>query len=230
MAGMVAPRELLRRFAARLLGEAIQLFAQFVTAARAIWQGSAPEPRQRIYFANHTSNGDFVLIWAVLPRLMRRNTRPVAAADYWLTSRLRRFIGREVFNAVLIQRDRAARTEDPVAQMVAALDGGASLILFPEGTRNQTGELLLPFKAGLYNVARERPQVDLVPVFIENLNRVMPKGEVLPVPLICTVSFGATLHIEAGEDKDAFLARAAAALRALAEAEERRIRRLPAPA
>lgn len=207
---------------ARIAGEAIILFAHAITAARAIWHGSAPELRQRIYFANHTSNGDFVLIWAVLPRALRRRTRPVAAADYWLTSSLRSFVGRDVFNAVLINRKREERTEDPVAQMIAALDDGFSLILFPEGQRNQGEAPLLPLKAGLYNAALARPAVDLVPVWIANLNQVMPKGEVIPVPLICTVTFGAALHLGEGEGKDDFLARAREALLALAPAEARR--------
>ena len=186
-----------------------------MTAPRAIWLGIEPFPRQRVYFANHSSNGDFVLLWTVLPVALRRRTRPVAASDYWLTSPLRAFIGREVFNAVLIDRRPESRTENPVAQMTAALDQGGSLILFPEGKRNSSEETLLPFKSGLYHLARSRPEVDLVPVWIANLNRVMPKGEVIPVPLICTLTFGAPLHVETEEAKDAFLARASAALLAL---------------
>ena len=186
-----------------------------MTAPRAIWQGIEPIPVQRVYYANHSSNGDFVLLWTVLPAPLRRRTRPVAALDYWLASALRAFIGREVFNAVLIDRRTEARTEDPVAQMVAALDQGASLILFPEGKRNSSDEVLLPFKSGLYHLAKARPEVDLVPVWIANLNKVMPKGEVIPVPLICTLTFGAPLHLTEGEGKEAFLARAAQALRSL---------------
>jgi 1-acyl-sn-glycerol-3-phosphate acyltransferase len=186
---------------------------------QAAWAGCAPEPRQRVYFANHTSNGDFVLIWTVLPPRLRGNTRPVAAREYWLTSPLRAFIGRDVFNAVLIDRRPEARTEDPVAQMIAAADAGASLIVFPEGQRNMTTETLLPFKTGLYHFARQRPDIDLVPVWIANLNRVMPKGEVIPIPMICTVTFGTPLHIADGEPKEAFLARTEAALRATAPAE-----------
>jgi 1-acyl-sn-glycerol-3-phosphate acyltransferase len=151
----------------------------------------------------------------VLPTHLRRQTRPVAALDYWLTSPLRTFIGRDVFNAVLIDRRPEARTEDPVAQMAAALDQGSSLILFPEGKRNSADEPLLPFKSGLYHLAKARPEVDLVPVWIANLNKVMPKGEIIPVPLICTVTFGAPLHLAPDEAKDAFLARAAAALLSL---------------
>ncbi|MEH6776342.1 MAG: lysophospholipid acyltransferase family protein, partial [Cereibacter changlensis] len=172
-------------------------------------------PVQRVYFANHASHGDFVLIWTVLPPRLRQVTRPVAGADYWLASRLRRFIGREVFDAVLIDRNPATRSADPVTEMALALDAGASLIVFPEGTRNMTEAPLLPFKSGLYHLAKARPGVDLVPVWIDNLNRVMPKGGIIPIPLICTVTFGAPLHLEPEEPKQAFLDRAQAALLAL---------------
>ncbi|MES2916819.1 MAG: lysophospholipid acyltransferase family protein [Pseudomonadota bacterium] len=205
----------LRAVAARLFGQAIATFARFITAPRAIWLGIEPVPLQRVYFANHSSNGDFVLLWTTLPAPLRRRTRPVAALDYWLTSPLRAFIGRDVFNAVLIDRRPEARMDDPVAQMVAALDQGSSLILFPEGQRNSSEATLLPFKSGLFHLAKARAGVDLVPVWIANLNRVMPKGEVIPVPLICTLTFGAPLHLVEDETKDAFLARATQALLAL---------------
>jgi 1-acyl-sn-glycerol-3-phosphate acyltransferase len=204
-----------RAFAARATGQAILVFARFMTAPRAIWQGIEPVPHQRVYFANHSSNGDFVLLWTVLPAPLRRKTRPVAALDYWLKSPMRAFIGREVFNAVLIDRRPEARAEDPVTQMVTALDQGASLIIFPEGQRNSSDAQLLPFKSGLFHLAKTRPEVDLVPVWIANLNKVMPKGEVIPLPLICTVTFGAPLHLAADEAKDAFLGRASQALLAL---------------
>ncbi len=204
-----------RQAAALATGKAITLFARFVTAPRALWQGIEPTYAQRIYFANHSSNGDFVLIWTVLPAALRARTRPVAALDYWLKSPLRTFIGREVFNAVLIERRPEARTEDPVAQMAAALDEGSSLILFPEGGRNSGETPLLPFKSGLYHLARMRPNVDMVPVWINNLNHVMPKGKVVPVPLICTLTFGAALRLDPNETKESFLSRASASLLAL---------------
>ncbi|WP_092712246.1 lysophospholipid acyltransferase family protein [Rhizobium multihospitium] len=195
---------------------AIVLFARAITAVRAIWPESGMNTRRCIYFANHSSHGDFILIWAVLPPRLRRRVRPVAGADYWLKSSLNSFIGRDVFNAVLIERDREARKEDPVTQMTQALDDGSSLILFPEGTRNLTEVPLQPFKSGLFHLAQARPDIDLVPVWIDNLNRVMPKGEFVPIPLICTVTFGEALHIGEAEEKADFLARAEAALLALA--------------
>ncbi len=202
-----------------LAAAAVTSFARIVTGVRGNWRDCAPDPRPRVYFANHNSHGDFVLIWTVLPPALRRLTRPVAGADYWNVSPLRRFFGTRVFRAVLIDRNPTTRQGDPIALMAASLDTGTSLILFPEGTRNTTDERLLPFKSGLFHLAGARPQVELVPVWIENLNRVMPKGEFVPIPLLCTVTFGAPLRLQAGEDKAAFLERARAAL--LAAAPER---------
>jgi 1-acyl-sn-glycerol-3-phosphate acyltransferase len=205
----------LRRFAARIVGHALRIFARAITAVRADWQGIEPVPRQRVYFANHTSNGDMPMIWASLPPALRREVRPVAAADYWLKNKLRAFVGPEVFNCVLVDR-RPEVKDKPMDKIIAALDEGSSLIIFPEGNRNMTDDPLLPFKAGLYNMGLARPDVDLVPTWVANLNSIMPKGEVIPLPLICTVTFGAPIHVEDGEDKDAFLARASNALVALA--------------
>lgn len=205
-----------RKAMARLAAVATVVFARFITAARGVWEGVEPVDEQRIYFANHASHGDFILIWTVLPPRMRASTRPVAGADYWEKTKLRRFVGCDVFNALLIDRDRATRRRDPVEAMAEALSGGHSLIVFPEGTRNETDAPLLPFKSGLFHLAAARRDLPLVPVWIENLNRVMPKGEYFPVPLICTVTFGEPLKLGEGEDKDAFLARASAALFELA--------------
>jgi 1-acyl-sn-glycerol-3-phosphate acyltransferase len=213
---MTAEPSLLRRTAARIAGHAITMFARAITAVRADWRGIEPVARQRVYYANHTSNADMPMIWSVLPPHLRRQTRPVAAADYWLKNKLRAFAGAEVFRAVLIDRRPEARTEDPLALIIAALDEGASLIIFPEGNRNMTDAPLLPFKAGLYNIGKRKPDVDLVPTWIANLNAILPKGEVIPLPLICTVTFGNPIHVGPDETKDDFLARAAAALVALA--------------
>ncbi len=210
-----------RPLPAALCALAIVLFARAVTAVRGIFSGITPDATQRIYFANHASHGDFVLVWTVLPPRLRRVTRPVAAAEYWQAGALRRFVGQKVFNALLIDRDPATRQADPVAQMAQALDEGASLIVFPEGTRNVTDAPLLPFRSGLYHLARARPATELVPVWIDNLNRVLPKGGLVPIPLICTVTFGAPLHVGGDETKDAFLARATAALIGLSPKAER---------
>jgi 1-acyl-sn-glycerol-3-phosphate acyltransferase len=204
--------------AGRLVARAVVGFARLTTGARALWKGCAPLAVQRIYYGNHTSHGDFVLIWAALPEPLRSRTRPVAGADYWDQSALRRWLIHEAFNGVVIERMQRDGASDPIAQMAAALEGGDSLILFPEGTRNTTEARLLPFKSGLYRVASANPEVECVPVWIENLNRVMPKGEFVPIPLLCTLTFGTPLRPDAGEEKHIFLERARAALLALAPA------------
>ena len=213
---LAVPRPtLLSRFAARIAGHALVLFARAITAVHAEWRGVAPAPRQRVYFANHVSNADMPMIWTVLPPHLRKQTRPVAAADYWLTSRLRAFAGAGIFRAVLIDRRPETRNDDPMAAINQALDEGASLIIFPEGLRNQGPEPLQKFKSGLYNIARSHPQVELVPTWIANLNSVMPKGEVIPLPLMCSIIFGEPVAAHDGEERRDFLDRAAAALLAL---------------
>ena len=205
-----------RAVAAELTGWGITAFARLLTAVQPVWQGFDPAvPRQRIYFANHVSHGDFVLIWTVLPKSQRRRTRPVAGADYWRKPGIRQFVGSDVFNSLLIERNRDGVEDDPIAQMASALDEGASLIIFPEGTRNLTDAELLEFRSGIYRLARARPEVDVVPVWIDNLNRVLPKGSFVPVPLMCKVVFGAPLHVGEDEEKGAFLTRARSALLAL---------------
>ncbi len=203
------------RVGAKIVGKLIVGLASAITGMRAFWIGNMPAAEPTLYFANHTSHADFVLLWAALPSDLRSNTRPVAGADYWLASKIKRFIGVDVFNALLIERDRSKRSGDPVAEAVTALHAGDSLIIFPEGTRNMGEEELLPLKSGIFHIARQCPQVRLVPVWIENLKRVLPKGAVVPVPLACAVRFGPRLEWIDGEEKDDFMARARAAMLAM---------------
>jgi 1-acyl-sn-glycerol-3-phosphate acyltransferase len=164
-----------------------------------------------IFYANHTSHLDFALLWAVLPREVRERTSPVAAEDYWDRRGLRRWIAKRVFKAVLIPREGINRTNNPVERIGAVLGAGRSVIIFPEGTRSADGR---PgeFRSGIYHLVRRFPALPLVPVYLENLNRIMPKGMLLPVPLIARVSFRPPIHFCEGEEKNAFLARARAAL------------------
>jgi 1-acyl-sn-glycerol-3-phosphate acyltransferase len=186
---------------------------RILTGSQARWYGCPPKAEQRIYFANHQSHADLVLIWAALPRDLRSITRPIAARDYWTKTPLRQWITTAVFNAIYVSRDRSA-DQDPLEPLVEALSSGDSIVLFPEGTRGHAEEPA-PFKAGLYNLAQKFPHVVLVPAWINNVQRVMPKGEVVPVPVLCSVTFGAPLRLEPGEERRAFLDRARSAVIAL---------------
>ncbi len=191
----------------RLVGRFLIALARILTGAYANWLGCRPESRQRLYFANHSSHLDFLLLWAMLPPSIRYQTRPVAGADYWGASRLRRYLIHRVFRGVLVERAKPAAGHNPLAPLQAALDAGDSLIFFPEGTRSLDGEMQA-FKGGLYHLARDNSHVEFVPVRMENLNRVMPKGNLLPVPLVCILSFGAPVALGAEEAKPDFLVRA----------------------
>lgn len=185
-----------------------------ITGANARWLGCAPDIRQRIYFANHTSNLDALVIWASLPPVIRALTRPVAARDYWTKSKLRLYLARNIFNAVLIERVQPTAHHNPLADMLNALGDRYSLIIFPEGGR-QPGLEMAPFKSGLFHLAKGRTELEFVPVLIENLNRILPKGEFFPVPLLGSISFGLPLRLQSGEEKKAFLERAQNAIKAL---------------
>ena len=202
---------------ADLMGLFLAGLVRLITGAQGHWIGCAPTPEQRIYFANHQSHLDWVMIWAALPRKLRHKTRPIAARDYWMSSRFRHWLTREVFNAVYLSRQVARRGADdagPLEPLLEALRNGDSLVIFPEGTRGNTG---IPdtFKPGIFHIARQFPDVPLIPAWVDNVQRVMPKGEVVPVPMLCSVSFGAPMRLEAGETKRSFLTRTRDAVLAL---------------
>jgi 1-acyl-sn-glycerol-3-phosphate acyltransferase len=198
-----------------LSAHALCVFTKALTGARMLWTGCAPAATPRVYYANHNSHGDFALIWACLPDDLRERTRPVAGADYWLKGKLRTYVAERVIRAVLIDRNPETRTEDPIKQMAEVIGNGDSLIVFPEGTRNTTEETLLPFKSGIYHLAHACPEAEFVPVWIENARRVMPKGKLLPLPLLCTLTVGAPITLAEGEERDAFVPRTRDALLAL---------------
>jgi 1-acyl-sn-glycerol-3-phosphate acyltransferase len=198
---------------ASLLAGACRLIAGTVVH----WHCDPHAAVPRIYFGNHSSHLDFIVVWSALPPRLRRTTFPVAGRDYWDRGFIRRYLAGRVFHAVLIQRGAqgAAHSREAaqaaIEQMTQAMGATNSLIVFPEGTRSTDGEVG-PFRSGLFHLSKARPDVELIPVYLLNLNRILPKGELLPVPMLSRVVFGAPLPVVAGEDKDVFLTRARAAL------------------
>ncbi|MFI8418306.1 lysophospholipid acyltransferase family protein [Serratia sp. NPDC078593] len=203
----------------RLAAGVLVRLCRLLTGIRARWLAPLPEKQVRIYYANHSSHLDGMVVWASLPPQLRSQVRPVAAADYWLATKTRRYVARRIFNAVLIARrvseSAAVAPNNALELMSEPLQQGQSLIIFPEGTRGN-GEDITDFKSGIWHLARMNPQAELVPVYLENLNRVLPKGSRLVVPVLCSATFGQPVQpIQAGEDKPAFLLRIKGALEAL---------------
>ena len=198
-------------------GRAIASVCRWLSGATVEWRCDPCSEAQRIYFANHSSHLDFQVIWSALPPPLRRHARPVAGRDYWERTAVRRCLARRMFRAVLIERRSAGHEDDSdaarasVELMAAEMGWVDSLIVFPEGTRSADGAIG-QFKSGLYHLARARPDAELIPVHLDNLNRMLPKGETLPVPMLSHVTFGPALPIGRDEQKEPFLVRSRNAL------------------
>lgn len=199
----------------RLTGQSIALAAKLVSGFTVRWIGSEPDTCQRVYFANHTSHLDAVVLWASLPGPLRQFTRPVAAQDYWGQSSFRRFLASS-FNAILIDRKQIKVHQSPVDLMLREIGDIYSLIVFPEGSRAADGEMG-EFKSGLYYLAKKRPDLELLPVYMDNMNRILPRGEFVPVPLLSSISIGSPIYLEKGESKLEFLTRAQRCIKVLKE-------------
>ncbi|HEY2120796.1 MAG TPA: lysophospholipid acyltransferase family protein [Candidatus Acidoferrum sp.] len=206
------------------LANLLAAVARGISGIQVQWAGCQPSQKQRIYFANHTSHLDFIVLWSALPSEIRAKTRPIAAKDYWEETAVRRYLSERVFKAVLVERSVLGKPKSPdhskfasrslIEHLTDALGHENSLILFPEGTRG-TGEKVGTFRSGLYHLAHRFPQVELVPAYLENLNRILPKGEVMPVPMLSLLTFGKPIRLEPNEDRDAFLERAREAVSSL---------------
>ncbi|MEQ4925061.1 lysophospholipid acyltransferase family protein [Proteus hauseri] len=232
---------------AKIVSSILVSICRFLTGIRAKQTSPIADNTPCIYYANHSSHLDGLVIWSCLAPTVRPYVHPVAADDYWNKNRLRRYLSRRIFRAVLIPRyatkmafpesecstedngqieltkeqpinDASTATQNKVNAldlMQEILDKGESLIIFPEGTRGN-GESIQDFKAGLWHLSRKNPNVQLVPIYLENLNRVLPKGSRLVVPVICSAIFGAPIESTTEEEsKQQFLVRAKSALEEL---------------
>lgn len=193
---------------------AVMLMTRLVIGANPDRRGWEPTDRPSVYFANHASHLDTLAVLCALPPGSRAKLRPAAAKDYWNKTALARFLATNCLRAVLLDR-APTRGSDPMAPLHAVLEAGDSLLIFPEGTRGDGP--LADFKGGIHRLAKHAPEVDFVPVYIANLNRVLPKGSALMVPLACTVRFGPPLRLAPGEAKPDFVGRCRAALVTLSE-------------
>ena len=194
-----------------MIRDFVAFLIRFLTGVHRISEQSNNGP-PRIYFSNHASHLDFVVIWAALPRYFRHRVRPVAAADYWERGAIRRWLANRVFQAVLIPRGKVSRDDDPIGRMIDAMEQGCDLIIFPEGTRSMDGKVA-DFKPGIHSLAKQLPQAELIPVYLENLNHILPKGEFLIVPVMANAIFGPVCKgPQEGETRHDFLVRSRTSL------------------
>jgi 1-acyl-sn-glycerol-3-phosphate acyltransferase len=147
-----------------------------------------------ILVANHSSHLDTAALLSLFPVSRLRRIRPCAAADYFERTRTIAFLSRTLFNILPIHRGQPRGEEHPVRRMREALERGESLLLFPEGTRGR-GPEMAPFKPGIACLVEQLPQVPVVPAYLVNMGRALPKGEFLPVPFFCEVHIGAPLRL-----------------------------------
>lgn len=191
-----------------LIRNLLIFLAKFVSGASVCWVGCRPDEQcQRVYIANHTSHLDGVVIWAALPHDIRNKTRLVAAQDYWLSGPIRRFLALKVMNVILVDRENISKRNNPLYHMLQEMGNNYSIVIFPEGGRSITGEVG-DFKSGVYYLVKKKPELELIPVYLDNMNRILPKGVFLPAPLLSRVLFGAPIWFERNESKEAFLKRA----------------------
>lgn len=194
----------------------IAAMVRAVTGNSAQWAGTGPADHQRIYIANHSSHLDFIVIWAQLSDSERARTRPVAARDYW-SRPIRRYFAERVFRAILVDRNGCRPPEngsDAVGDIARNMGGQNSVIFFPEGTRG-TGEVTQSFRSGLYHLCGHLPGIEVVPVCLDNLHRILPKGMNAPVPLLSRTVFGTPITLHEGETKHDFLERCRVAVEEL---------------
>jgi 1-acyl-sn-glycerol-3-phosphate acyltransferase len=92
---------------------------------------------------------------------------------------------------VPLERGNRDQSLPAIERAAAALREGNSFLIFPEGTRSRTGELL-PFKKGGFIMALSG-QAPIVPVAIKGTRDAMRKGSLIIRPVRITVSFGAPI-------------------------------------
>ncbi|GAB5388642.1 MAG: lysophospholipid acyltransferase family protein [Alphaproteobacteria bacterium] len=196
----------------RVAADGLTLATRLMLTPHVTWQAAPPAVGQPvIYYANHTSHSDTLLVRAALPGPLRPSLSPVAAQDFWGKTAFRQSLAEQGLNATLIARSGRAMV-DGFAHMKNRLTVGHSLLIYPEGTRGDT-EDPTRFRCGLHRLAKSCPDIPLVPVRIDRAVRVLPKGFRLPIPLPCRVTFCPPLRpLSDDENCNDFLSRARDAL------------------
>lgn len=159
-----------------------------------------PRKHSFIIVANHASHLDAVALLSLFHMRDLALIRPVAAADYFNRNRLVGFVSSVFFNILPIERKHICRGSNPLDDLRTTLSKGQSLIIFPEGTRSMTGEIGT-FHAGVAHLAKEFPQIPVIPVYMSNMWRALPKGEFILLPFICELHIGPAIFPKGSKEE-----------------------------
>jgi 1-acyl-sn-glycerol-3-phosphate acyltransferase len=175
-----------------LVARPFMAFVRFYCRLRVDGLEHIPQTGPFILAVNHSSHADTAVIFAALPRPLRKRVVAAAAQDYFFDNGFRQFATRILFNTIPVPRSAFA-AGDPLRHVVRALREGYGVLLFPEGTRSQNGELG-PFRSGIGRLAAEFPNLPLIPVWLEGTARVLPKKASIPRPVSVSARFGAPVN------------------------------------
>jgi len=147
--------------------------------------GHIQRSRAAVYCVNHSSNVEPPVIFSAL-----RELAPDLKILYKAELRKLPVLGRafEVVGFVPLERRNREQSLPAIDQAAEVLAAGMSFLIFPEGTRSRTGELL-PFKKGGFIMAI-KAQAPVVPVAVIGARDAMRKGSPIIRPVTVSVRFG----------------------------------------
>ena len=174
-------------------GIIVRPILSFLIGLRVIGLENFPQRHPFIIIANHASHLDAMVVLNLFPLKDLKLIRPVAAADYFNRNKMISFLSKLFFNILPIERKHITRDRNPLDHLREALTRGESLIVFPEGTRTTCGEIG-PFHTGIAHIIKEFPKIPVIPVYMSNMGRALPKGELILVPFIGEAKVGAPLY------------------------------------
>lgn len=173
-----------------------------------------PSRGPAVIVANHNSHLDVLALMTLFPLRMLPKIRPVAASDYFLRNRFLAWFSLKIMGIIPIERKVKGVHNDPLTGVVAAIERGDIVIVFPEGSRGDP-ERMGEFKNGVAHLARRCPDVPIHPVFLHGLGKALPRGEALLVPFFCDVFIGEPLVWESG--RGAFMTKLETRIKGLAD-------------